>query len=56
MNISPKFTKYDFDYNEKLLTKISNLPNWLDKFFDMNYMELFNYYYNKQKPLIYKNF
>ena len=55
MNISPKFTKKKKNYNKKLLAKllakISNKPNWLDKFFDMNYMKLFNYYYNNKKPL-----
>ena len=51
MNISPKFTKKKKNYNKKLLANISNKPNWLDKFFDMNYMKLFNYYYNNKKPL-----
>ena len=51
MNISPKFKKYSEDYNKKMLNKVYNISTWLDKFFDMNYLRLFNYYYNNHKPL-----
>jgi hypothetical protein len=51
-NISPKFkNNLSFDYNESLLNEVCNLSDWLNEFFDMNYLKLFNYYYNKQKPL-----
>ena len=51
MNISPKCKKYSIDHNIKILNKVYNISNWLDKFFDMNYLRLFNYYYNNHKPL-----
>ena len=51
MNISPKCKKYSIDYNKKILNKVYNISNWLDKFFDMNYLRLFNFYYNNHKPL-----
>ena len=51
LQISPKFKLSQIDHNKQLVNKVCNLSNWLDKFFDMNYLKLFNYYYNKQKPL-----
>ena len=52
MKVSPKFRKFDINHNEKLLVKIKSCKSdWLDKFFDMNYLKLFYYYYNNQKPL-----
>ena len=51
LEVSPKFKCFQIDYNNQLLEKVSNLSNWLDKFFNMNYLKLFNYYYNNRKPL-----
>lgn len=50
-NISPKFKYLSSNYNEKLLNKICSLSNWLNEFFEMNYLKLFNFYYNNQKSL-----
>ena len=51
LEISPKYKNYCKDHNEKLLNKVISLSNWLNHFFNMNYLKLFDYYYNNQKPL-----
>ena len=51
MKISEKYTKYGKFYNEELLEKIECHSQWLDRLFQMNYLKLFSYYYNKGKPL-----
>ena len=51
LEISPKFKLFKIDNNKELLNKVCTLSNWLDKFFDINYLKLFNYYYNNKKPL-----
>ena len=52
MKISKKYTRYKDFYNEKLLEEIEYSSQWLDRLFQMNYLKLFNYYYNnKGKPL-----
>lgn len=49
--ISQKYKNYSQDYNEKLLNKVIDSSNWLNRFFNMNYLKLFDYYYNNQNPL-----
>ena len=49
LKISDKCKTYDKDYNQKLLEKIESA--WLNKLFSMNYLEMFKYYYNNEKPL-----
>ena len=51
MKISEKYTSYKEFYNEELLKKIEYSSKWLDQLFQMNYLKLFSYYYNKGKPL-----
>ena len=51
LEISPKFKLSQMDHNKQLLDKVMNLSNWLDKFFDMNYLKLFSYYYNNKNAL-----
>ena len=51
MKISKKYTRYNEFYNEELLEKIECSSQWLDRIFQMNYLKLFSYYYNKGKPL-----
>ena len=51
LEISSKYKKYRKDHNEKLLNKVIALSNWLNQFFNMNYLKFFDYYYNNQKPL-----
>ncbi len=51
MKISKKCKRYKEYYNEELLEKIECSSQWLDRIFQMNYLKLFSYYYNKGKPL-----
>ena len=52
MKISEKFSTFDKDINKKTLNIINGRSNWLDEFFNMKYMEAFNYYYNsREAPL-----
>ena len=48
--ISSKFRAFNRYENRNLLNKILS-SDWLDKLFQMNLTELFNYYYNKEKPI-----
>ena len=49
--ISNKFKTFDKNENKILLSQLKE--TWLDKLFEMNYLELFKYYYNdnKESPL-----
>jgi hypothetical protein len=47
--ISPKFSTYKNDENKKLFSNKKN--SWMNKLFQMNYLKLFNLYYNNEKPL-----
>ena len=49
--ISPKYKRFGKDINKNILNKVCNNSTWLNKFLNMKYLELFNYYYNKEKPL-----
>ena len=49
MKISKKFSTFDKDINKKTLNIIYGQSNWLDAFFNMKYMEAFNYYYNNSE-------
>ena len=49
--ISPKYSRYDKSENKKLLEKIIPSSEWLNHLFEMNYLDLFKSYYNKEKPL-----
>jgi len=51
MKISKKFKRIEITYNEDLLKNIESSSSWLTKLFQMNYLELFSYYYNSRKPL-----
>ena len=58
MDISKKNKKSKISYNRDLLEKIENSSPSLNELFKMNYLELFNLYYNKGNPLneiVYKN-
>ena len=50
-NISTKYKHFNKDINKDILNKACKLSNWLNEFFNMKYLELFDYYYNKGKPL-----
>ena len=49
--ISIKYRRFDKFENKKLLEKIIPSSEWLSHLFDMNYLHLFRYYYNNEKPL-----
>ena len=51
MNISIKNKKYKNSYNRTLLEKIQSSSPSLSKLSEMNYLELFEIYYNKGNPL-----
>ena len=50
-DISSKYLKIDRKHNKKLLEKIESSSIWLYNLFQMNYLQLFKYYYNDGKPL-----
>ena len=50
LKISDKYKNYQRNANNDLLNKVES-SDWLDKLFQMNFIELFNYYYNNEKPL-----
>ena len=51
LDISKKYKNYGRDQNRILLEKIESSSIWLDGLFQMNYLQLFKYYYNDGKPL-----
>jgi len=51
LEISEKFSTYNKFENKKLLDKIILKSKWLNDLFEMNYLKLFDYYYNKEEPL-----
>ncbi len=52
MKISKKYKKFPEDYNKIKFNEICNQYPLLKKFFDLNYLEVFqHYYYNNQKLL-----
>ena len=54
-DISEKYTKHKKSYNKDLLEEIEGKSIWLSKLFDMNYLDLFKIYYNKEKTKNKKN-
>lgn len=56
LEISTKYSTLDKSENRKLFSKIK--VKWLNKLFQMNYLDLFKLYYNEEKPLdkiVYEN-
>ena len=54
MDNSPKYRSKSKAFNKKTLNKIynySNYSDWLNDFFNINYLELFSVYHNKEKLL-----
>ena len=51
MEISKKYKRYKQSYNKDLLESKEHSSLWLDKLFQMNYLDLFSYYYNNGNPL-----
>jgi hypothetical protein len=56
LEISTKYSTYDKSENKKILATIK--AKWLNRLFQMNYLELFKLYYNDEKPvdkIVYEN-
>ena len=49
--ISEKYSRSNKYANKDLLKRVSGTSIWLDKIFEMKYLQLFNYYYNECEPL-----
>ena len=49
--ISDKYSKSDESANKDLFKRVTGTSIWLDKIFEMKYLQLFNYYYNECEPL-----
>ena len=57
-DISKKYKRYNKSENRKSFEKVVASSKWLRELFMMNYLELFNYYYNQEEPLkklVFKN-
>ena len=50
IDISKKYKKCDKNINKENLRKLEKNP-WFEKLFKMNFLDLFNYYYNHAQPL-----
>ena len=48
--ISLKYKKNNKD-NTEILNEVCLKSNWLDEFFNQNYLKFFTFYYNKGSPL-----
>jgi len=51
MDISKKYTIFEKEHNKIILNVVCQKSTWLNNFFNMNYLNLFKYYYNKKKPI-----
>ena len=53
VDISPKYKKYDQNINENILKEACEKSEFLSKFFNMKYIDIFREYYDKntEKPL-----
>ena len=49
--ISDKYKRYNKNSNKELLEKVISSSTWLSNLFELKYLKLFNYYYNKEEPL-----
>ena len=56
LRISPKYKHYDPEINSIILEEICSKSSWLDKFFSMNYIELFEKFYYQKTKIININF
>ena len=51
MEITKKYKRYNKYENKNLLEKIILTSKWMNNLFEMNYLKLFDYYYNKGESL-----
>ena len=56
MEISPKYKYCDKDCNASILNKVCNISPFLDRFFNIKYLEFFNNFYFKESECINKVF
>ena len=55
--VSTKYKNFGEDFNKKLFKELVEESDWLKKFLDMKFIEVFNkYYYNNEQPLKIINF
>ena len=50
-DISSKYKTLPKNFNKILINEVCNSSKWLEEFFNMNYISLFNYYYNNEKTI-----
>jgi hypothetical protein len=48
IDISSKYTTLPKNFNKILIDELWNSSNWLEEYFNMKYISLFNYYYNNE--------
>ena len=48
IDISSKYTTLPKNFNKKLIDELWNSSSWLEEYFNMKYISLFNYYYNNE--------
>ena len=52
MDTSSKYRSKSNDFNRETINEIYDYSNWLNDFFNINYLDLFFEYHNKGKPLL----
>ncbi len=50
-DISMKYKKYNKNINKEIINRVSKESIWLNNFFNLNYLDLFAYYYNDKNKL-----
>ena len=51
LEISDKYKRYNKNTNKELHEKVISSSEWLTNLFQMKFLDLFKYYYNREKPL-----
>lgn len=51
LRISPKYKHFDPKINSQILEEVHLKSEWLNKFFNMNYLEMFKEYYYQEKQI-----
>ena len=51
IDISSKYKTVPKNFNKELINEVCNSSKWLENFFNMKYISLFDYYYNNEKTI-----
>ena len=51
IDISSKYKTVPKNFNKELINEVCNSSKWLEEFFNMKYISLFDYYYNNEKTI-----